>query len=60
MGMTKLWKFLRNIQELNWGQGVEVTKTGAEAAKAVLDLAKARSHFIPKYLSLGDACGEFG
>ncbi|MEH2097415.1 MAG: hypothetical protein V7K96_29095 [Nostoc sp.] len=41
MGMTKLWKFLRNIQELNWGQGVEVTKTGAEAAKAVLDLAKA-------------------
>ncbi|WP_334714379.1 pentapeptide repeat-containing protein [Nostoc sp.] len=41
MGMTKLWKFLRNIQEFNWGQGVEVTKTGAEAAKAVLDLAKA-------------------
>ncbi|WP_341525763.1 pentapeptide repeat-containing protein [Nostoc sp. UHCC 0302] len=41
MAMTKLWKFLRNIQELNWTQGVEVTKTGAEAAKAVLDLAKA-------------------
>ncbi|MEH2071364.1 MAG: pentapeptide repeat-containing protein [Nostoc sp.] len=41
MAMTKQWKFLRNIQELNWGQGVEVTKTGAEAAKAVLDLAKA-------------------
>ncbi|MEH1857552.1 MAG: pentapeptide repeat-containing protein [Nostoc sp.] len=41
MAMTKLWKFLRNIQDLNWGQGVEVTKTGAEAAKAVLDLAKA-------------------
>ncbi|MBD2245570.1 pentapeptide repeat-containing protein [Nostoc sp. FACHB-888] len=41
MAMTKLWKFLQNIQDLNWGQGVEVTKTGAEAAKAVLDLAKA-------------------
>ena len=41
MAMTKLWKFWTNIQELNWGQGVEVTKTGAEAAKAVLDLAKA-------------------
>ncbi|MGF1934716.1 MAG: pentapeptide repeat-containing protein [Nostoc sp. ChiQUE02] len=41
MAMTKLWKFLRNIQDLNWGQGVEVTKTGAEAAKAVFDLAKA-------------------
>ncbi|MCC5663643.1 pentapeptide repeat-containing protein [Nostoc sp. CHAB 5784] len=41
MAMTKLWKFLRNIQDLNWTQGVEVTKTGADAAKAVLDLAKA-------------------
>ncbi|MEH2080961.1 MAG: hypothetical protein V7K89_13455 [Nostoc sp.] len=41
MAMTKLWKFLQNIQDLNWGQSVEVTKTGAEAAKAVLDLAKA-------------------
>ncbi|MEB3177753.1 MAG: pentapeptide repeat-containing protein [Nostocaceae cyanobacterium] len=39
---TKLWKFLNtDIRELNWGQGVEVTKTGAEAAKAVFDLAKA-------------------
>ncbi|MBH8566944.1 pentapeptide repeat-containing protein [Nostoc sp. CENA67] len=41
MAMTKLWKFLRNIQELNWTQNVEVTKTGTEAAKAVFDLAKA-------------------
>jgi hypothetical protein len=41
MAMTKLWKFLQNIQDLNWTQGVEVTKTGAEAAKALLDLAKA-------------------
>jgi KaiC/GvpD/RAD55 family RecA-like ATPase len=37
----KLWKFLTtDIREWNWGQGVEVTKTGAEAAKAVFDLAK--------------------
>ncbi|MBJ7294931.1 MAG: NACHT domain-containing protein, partial [Dolichospermum sp.] len=37
-----LWKLLTtNIQDLNWGQGVEVVKTGSEAAKAVLDLAKA-------------------
>ncbi|MEH1870646.1 pentapeptide repeat-containing protein [Nostoc sp.] len=41
MAMTKLWKFLQNIQDFNWTQGVEITKTGAEAAKAVLDLAKA-------------------
>jgi len=33
---TKLWKFLTtDIRELNWGQTVEVTKTAAEAAKAV-------------------------
>jgi len=38
MIFSNWWK---NIQGLNWGQGVEVTKTGAEAAKAVLDLAKA-------------------
>ncbi|MBH8576763.1 pentapeptide repeat-containing protein [Nostocaceae cyanobacterium CENA369] len=37
----KLWKFWTNIQQLNWGQSVEVTKTGTEAAKAVFDLAKA-------------------
>ncbi|BAZ50372.1 pentapeptide repeat-containing protein [Nostoc sp. NIES-4103] len=40
MAMTKLWKFLKNIQDLNWTQNVEVTKTGTEAAKAVFDLAK--------------------
>ncbi|MBD2295236.1 pentapeptide repeat-containing protein [Anabaena sphaerica FACHB-251] len=42
--MATLWKLLtRNIylRDLNWGQGVEVVKTGSEAAKAVLDLAKA-------------------
>ncbi|QSJ14298.1 pentapeptide repeat-containing protein [Nostoc sp. UHCC 0702] len=41
MAKIKLWNFLRNIQDLNWTQNVEVTKTGAEAAKAVFDLAKA-------------------
>ncbi|MFN6155305.1 MAG: NACHT domain-containing protein [Dolichospermum sp.] len=37
-----LWKLLTtNVQDLKLGQGVEVVKTGSEAAKAVLDLAKA-------------------
>ena len=39
MGLCKL--LTTNVQDLNWGQGVEVVKTGSEAAKAVLDLAKA-------------------
>ncbi|WP_334864445.1 pentapeptide repeat-containing protein [Nostoc sp.] len=39
--MTKLKNIWRNIQDLNWTQDLEVTKTGAEAAKAVLDFAKA-------------------
>ncbi|MFB2896196.1 hypothetical protein ACE1CI_25075 [Aerosakkonemataceae cyanobacterium BLCC-F50] len=38
----KLWKFLTtDVRDLNWGQLTEGTKTGAEAAKAVSDLAKA-------------------
>ncbi|OKH37638.1 hypothetical protein NIES2119_13110 [[Phormidium ambiguum] IAM M-71] len=38
----KLWKFLTtDVRELNWEQLTEGTKTGAEAAKAVFDLAKA-------------------
>jgi uncharacterized protein YjbI with pentapeptide repeats len=37
----KLWKFLTtDIRELNWGKTEEATKTGAEAAKAVFELAK--------------------
>ncbi len=44
----KLWKFLTtDIRELNWGQSVEVTKSGAEAAKAVFDLAKALKEQAP-------------
>ncbi|MBW4567110.1 MAG: pentapeptide repeat-containing protein [Tolypothrix carrinoi HA7290-LM1] len=38
MIFSNWWK---NIQGLNWAQGAEVTKTGAEAAKVVFDLAKA-------------------
>jgi uncharacterized protein YjbI with pentapeptide repeats len=38
----KLWTFLTtDIRELNWKQAEDVTKTGAEAAKAVFDLGKA-------------------
>jgi uncharacterized protein YjbI with pentapeptide repeats len=43
--LSNWWK---NIQGLNWGQGVEVTKTGAEAAKVVFDLAKAINEQKPK------------
>ncbi|MFN6565846.1 pentapeptide repeat-containing protein [Dendronalium sp. ChiSLP03b] len=49
---TKLWKFWTNIQELNWGQSVEVTKTGTEAAKAVFDLAKALKDQKPNVQNL--------
>ncbi|MBD2606636.1 pentapeptide repeat-containing protein [Scytonema hofmannii FACHB-248] len=48
MAIALSWKFWKNIQELNWGQGVEVTKTGAEAAKVVFDLAKAINEQKPK------------
>src|SRR5437016_992647 len=51
----KLWKFLTtDIRELNLGQGVEVVKTGTEAAKAVLDLAKA----VKEQKSLNPYIGE--
>jgi hypothetical protein len=47
--MAKIFSnWWKNIQELNWGQGVEVTKTGAEAAKVVFDLAKAINEQKPK------------
>ncbi|MBD2384324.1 hypothetical protein [Cylindrospermum sp. FACHB-282] len=51
----KLWKFLTtDIRELNLGQGVEAVKTGADAAKAVLDLAKA----VKEQKSLNPYIGE--
>jgi uncharacterized protein YjbI with pentapeptide repeats len=52
MVMKKLRKFVRNIQGLNWGEGVEATKTGAEAAKAVFDLAKAVKENKPNLQNL--------
>ncbi|MBF2025151.1 MAG: hypothetical protein IGS48_00075 [Oscillatoriales cyanobacterium C42_A2020_001] len=37
----KLWKWLStDIRELNWTRTETVTKTGTDAAKAILDLAK--------------------
>ncbi len=45
MILSNWWK---NIQGLNWGQAEGVTKTGAEAAKAVFDLAKAINEQKPK------------
>ncbi len=39
--VSKIWQFLTtDITELNWKQATAVVKTGAEASKAVLDLAK--------------------
>jgi Pentapeptide repeats (8 copies)/NACHT domain len=50
---TKIWKFLTtDISELNWGQVAEVTKTGAEAGKAVLELAKVLKEQQPKVQTL--------
>ncbi len=38
----RIWKFLTtDIRDLNWGRGEQAVKTGSDAAKAVLDLAKA-------------------
>lgn len=48
-----IWKILTtDVRELNWGQSVEVTKTGAEAAKAVFDLAKAVKEQAPNAQTL--------
>ena len=48
-----IWKILTtDVRELNWGQSVEVTKSGAESAKAVFDLAKALHEQAPKAQTL--------
>ena len=40
--VSKIWQFVTtDVRELNWKRATEVTKTGADAGKAVLDLAKA-------------------
>ncbi|HEY9831400.1 MAG TPA: low-complexity protein, partial [Stenomitos sp.] len=61
MGMKlSLWKILTtDIRELNWGQSVEVTKTGAEAAKAVFDLAKALKEQSPNAQALKPYVEQF-
>ncbi|MBD2362430.1 pentapeptide repeat-containing protein [Anabaena minutissima FACHB-250] len=59
MVMKKLRKFVRNIQGLNWGEGVEATKTGAEAAKAVFDLAKAVKENQPNLQNLKPYVEQF-
>ncbi|HEY9615009.1 NACHT domain-containing protein, partial [Allocoleopsis sp.] len=61
MGMKlSLWRILTtDIRELNWGQSVEVTKTGAEAAKAVFDLAKALKEQSPNAQALKPYLEQF-
>jgi uncharacterized protein YjbI with pentapeptide repeats len=56
MGLCKL--LTTNVQDLNWGQGVEVVKTGSEAAKAVLDLAKAVNEQKSKLSDLKPYLGQ--
>jgi uncharacterized protein YjbI with pentapeptide repeats len=55
MIFSNWWK---NIQELNWAQGAEVTKTGAEAAKVVFDLAKVINDQKPKAEDLKRYIGQ--
>jgi hypothetical protein len=55
-----IWKILTtDVRELNWGQSVEVTKTGAEAAKAVFDLAKALKDQAPNAQGLKPYVEQF-
>lgn len=55
-----IWKILTtDVRELNWGQSVEVSKIGAEAAKAVFDLAKALKEQNPKVQTLKPYVEQF-
>ena len=55
-----IWQILTtDIRELKWEQAVEVTKTGAEAAKAVFDLAKAVKEQTPNVQSLKPYVEQF-
>ncbi|MBW4691722.1 MAG: pentapeptide repeat-containing protein [Lyngbya sp. HA4199-MV5] len=57
--LTKLWAFLNtDIQDLNWKQTAEVTKTGTDAAKAVFDLAKTVKEQQPKVETLKPYIGQ--
>ncbi len=61
--VSKIWQFLTtDVRELDWKRGAEVTKTGADAGKAVLDLAKAvqekKGDLIKLQESIGPYIGE--
>ena len=61
--VSKVWQFLTtDVRELDWKVGAEVTKTGAEAGKAVLDLAKAvqekKGDLVKVQESIGPYIGE--
>jgi len=57
--LTKLWAFLHtDIQDLNWNQTAEITKTGIDAAKAVFDLAKTIKEQQPKVETLKPYIGQ--
>ena len=56
---TKLWVFLNtDIQDLNWQQTAEITKTGTDAAKAVFDLAKTIKEQQLKVVTLKPYIGQ--
>jgi hypothetical protein len=57
--LTKLWTFLNtDLQDLKLSQAVEIIKTGTDAAKAVLDLAKTLNEQQPKVETLKPYIGE--
>lgn len=60
--VSKIWQFLTtDVRELNWKQATEVTKTGADACKAVLDLGKAiqeKKGDLVKVQEIGPYIGE--
>jgi hypothetical protein len=57
--LTRIWAFLNtDIQDLNWKQTAEITKTGTDAAKAVFDLAKTLKEQQPKVEILKPYIGQ--
>jgi hypothetical protein len=57
--LTKLWAFLNtDLRDLNWNQTAEITKTGADAAKAVFDLAKTVKEQQPNVTTLKPYIGQ--
>ncbi|UBF23942.1 hypothetical protein K9N68_19560 [Kovacikia minuta CCNUW1] len=57
--LTRIWVFLNtDIQDLNWKQTAEITKTGTDAAKAVFDLAKTLKKQQPQVETLKPYIGQ--